>query len=167
MTAVSGQAGQGRAGQVSKQPLDDPSRAPAAERARIENGRGSPSPEVALFQMLNGARVAQAVYVAAKLGIADLVRDGPKTAAELARSTGTHAPSMYRLLRGLASLGLFAEDADQSFRLTPLADLLRSDRPDSLRSMALFLLDPYWWSTTGELLYCVRTGQPAPPHLYG
>jgi hypothetical protein len=74
---------------------------------------------------------------------------------------------MYRLLRGLASLGLFAEDADESFRLTPLADLLRFDRPDSLRSMALFILDPYWWSTTGELLHWVRTGQPAPQHMYG
>lgn len=132
-----------------------------------ENGRGEQPPQAALLQMINGGRIAQAIYVAAKLGIADLLRDGPRTAEELAEESGTHALSLYRLLRALASLGVFGEQPDHAFRLTPLADLLRSDRPDSLRPMALFVLDPYWWRSTGELLSCVRAGQPAPPHLYG
>ncbi|MBV9581683.1 MAG: methyltransferase [Chloroflexi bacterium] len=152
---------------MNKQPLDGPPLRAAEAGASIENAKGELAPQVAVFQMLNGARVAQVVYVAAKLGIADFLRDGPKTAAQLAQLTGSDAPSLYRLLRGLASLGIFAEEAGQSFQLTPRAELLRSDRADSLRSLALFILDPYWWSSTGDMLYCVQTGQPAPPHLYG
>jgi hypothetical protein len=120
-----------------------------------------------LAQMLGGGRVAQAVYVAAKLNIADLLSDGPKSVTELAMLSSTHAPSLYRLLRALASIGVFVEESDHSFRLTPLARLLCSDMPGSLRSMALFLGDPYWWRSQGELLYCVQTGQPAPPYLHG
>jgi hypothetical protein len=131
------------------------------------NGRGEVPTQTALLQMINAGRTAQAIYVAAKLGIADLLSDGPKTVVVLAELTATHSPSLHRLLRALASLGIFVEQADHSFGLTPLADLLRSDGADSLRSVALFVLDPYWWTSTGELLYCIQTGQPAPPHLHG
>jgi hypothetical protein len=117
--------------------------------------------------MINGGRVAQAVYVAAKLGVADLLREGPKTVGDLAEACGAHAPSLYRLLRALASLGVFVERSDHAFDLTPLADLLRSDRPDSLGPAALLALDPYWWRSTGAMLSCVQTGRPAPMQLYG
>ena len=120
-----------------------------------------------LLQMIGGGRVAQAVYVAARLNVADLLADGPKTVAELAKLSCTHAPSLNRLLRALASIGLFVEDADHSFRLTPIAGLLCSDASRSLRSMALLHGDPYWWRSQGELLYCVQTGKPAPPYLHG
>jgi hypothetical protein len=120
-----------------------------------------------LAQMLGGGRVAQAVYVAAKLNIADLLCQGAKPVAELAVLSRTHAPSLYRLLRALASIGMFAEEADHTFCLTPLARLLCSDVPGSLRGMALFYGDPYWWRSQGELLYCVQTGKPAPPYLHG
>src|ERR1041385_389954 len=82
----------------------------------------------ALMQMIQGYRISQIVYVAAKLGIADLLADGPKTSAELAATSGTHAPSLYRLLRMLASLGIFAEDEQGCFGMTPMAELLRSGR---------------------------------------
>jgi O-methyltransferase domain/Dimerisation domain len=120
-----------------------------------------------LLQMIGGGRVAQAVYVAARLNIADLLTDGPKTVAELANLSGTHALSLYRLMRALASMGLFVEEADHLFRLTPLAGLLCSDVSRSLRGMALLHGDAYWWRSQGELLYCVQTGKPAPPYLHG
>jgi len=129
-------------------------------------GRGV-SPSTRLTQMITGGRVAQAVYVAAKLHLADLLADRAKTVDELALLSGTHAPSLYRLLRALASLGVFAEQPDQSFTLTPLGDLLRSDVPGSLWPAALFHGDPYRWRTIGDMEYSIRTGQPAPPHLYG
>jgi predicted Rossmann fold nucleotide-binding protein DprA/Smf involved in DNA uptake len=68
-----------------------------------------PTPQDQLARMITGYWISQAIYVAAKLGIADLLADGPKTADELARATGTHARSLYRLLRALASVGVFSE----------------------------------------------------------
>ena len=81
--------------------------------------------------MLNGQVLTQAIYVAARLGIAELVSEGPKTAEEMAGPTGTHAPSLYRLLRTLASLGVFREDEQQKFHLTPLAECLRKRMPQN------------------------------------
>jgi len=141
--------------------------------AELRNDRSSatvPSEaeaRLALLQLIGGARVTQAIYVAARLNIADLLIDGPKTVDELAVLSHTHAPSLYRLLRALASLGLFLECTDRHFCLTPLAGLLCTLVPRSLRGMALFHGDPYWWRSLGELLYCVQTGQPAPAHVHG
>src|SRR5262245_44797412 len=80
-----------------------------------------------LEQMVTGAVVTQLVYVAAKLGLADLLRDGPKSYDDLARSTGVHGPSLYRVLRALASLGMFTEMELGHFGLTPIAAWLQSD----------------------------------------
>lgn len=80
--------------------------------------------------MTNAFQVSQAIYVAATLGIADLLKDGPKSIEELAETTGTHAPSLYRLLRALASVGIFIE-SDGRFSLTPLAEYLRTDTPQT------------------------------------
>ena len=83
------------------------------------------SPELTIRQMLTGYWIAQAVYVAARLGIADLLAAGPKDCSQLAAATSSHAPSLFRLLRMLASLGVFREDEAHRFELTPLADCLR------------------------------------------
>src|SRR4051812_32940103 len=88
----------------------------------------------ALFQMIMGFRISQMIYVAVKLGIPDLLKDGPKDANELARQTGTHGESLYRLLRALAGLGIFYLDEQDLFRLTPLAELLQSGALGSLRT---------------------------------
>jgi hypothetical protein len=126
----------------------------------------TPSPQAAMMRLLSGYWTAQCIYVAAHLGLGDLLADGPQSVAHLAEATGTHAPSLYRLLRGLASEGIFAEDAEGRFGLTPLAECLRSDRPDSQRALALMNGEEHYrcW---GELLYSVRTGQTAFEKLYG
>ncbi len=117
-------------------------------------------------QLLNGYRVTQALYVAAKLCIADLLRDGPKTSEELATQAGANADALYRILRALASLGVFEEVAERRFALTPLAETLRSDHPGSMRPLATFFgQDSYpVWS---DLLYSARTGAPAFDHRFG
>ena len=79
------------------------------------------SPRDALWRMTNAYQVSQAIHVAASLGIADHLRDGPRSVEELAAATGSRAPSLYRLLRALASVGIFTE-ADGRFGLTPLAE---------------------------------------------
>ena len=115
-------------------------------------------PDAILMQMLFGAQMQRSVCLAARLGIPDLLADRPQTAEEIAAKTGTHAPSLYRLLRTLASIGVFAEDAEEKFELTPISALLRSDAPGSVRDFAVMMGEEWIWQAWGELTYSVKTG---------
>lgn len=126
----------------------------------------SPSPRETVIRMIDGYRQAQALHVAATLGIADLLTEGLRRVDELAEATGTDVSALSRLLRALASAGVFAE-TDDGFCLTPLATCLRSGVPGSLRAWAVHIGQPYFWQTWGHLLESVRTGKPAFPSLYG
>jgi hypothetical protein len=117
-------------------------------------------------RLLTGYWNTQAVYVAAKLGIADLLVHGSRSADELAQTTNVHAPSLYRLLRGLASLGVFAEDGARRFHLTPLAECLRSDVSGSQRALAIMCGEEHYHAW-GALLYSVQTGKTAFEKIYG
>src|SRR3569833_3349072 len=110
---------------------------------------------------------SQLVYVAAKLGIADALVAGPLTVHEIAARVGAHPPYLGRVLRALASVGIFAADPHGRFHLTRLAQTLRSDHPESLRNFALKLVDDYNWSAWGALEHTVRTGESAFEHVHG
>jgi ubiquinone/menaquinone biosynthesis C-methylase UbiE len=116
--------------------------------------------------MLTGYWISQALYVAAKLGIADQLTKGSRSADDLAQATKTHALSLYRLLRALASVGVFADDGRGRFSLTPLAECLRSDVPGSQRALAIMTGEEHY-RAWGELLYSVQTGKTAFDKLYG
>jgi ubiquinone/menaquinone biosynthesis C-methylase UbiE len=118
-------------------------------------------PEVALTQMIFGAFVSKAVSVAAELGVADLLAEQPQTVAALAAATSTHERSLYRVLRTLASVGVFRETGDKVFELTPLAEPLRADAPRSMRNGAIFMGAEWHWRVYGEMLHSVRTGKSA------
>jgi hypothetical protein len=120
-----------------------------------------------MYELLNAHILVQALHVAAKLRIADLLADGSRTVDELARASACHPPSLYRLLRMLAGAGVFAEEAPARFRLTPLASTLRSDTPESVRDWALFIAAPPVWAAFGELMYSVQTGEAAFEHTLG
>lgn len=119
-----------------------------------------PPVEIALLQLVSGYWISQAIYVAARLGIADLLKERPLSVAQLAQETVTHPETLYRLLRGLASVGIFAESAEGQFTLTPLAAGLQSGK-GSLRAMALHLGEKPSWQAWGELLHSVKTGETA------
>jgi hypothetical protein len=119
-----------------------------------------------ISRMMTGYWVSQSVYAAARLGLADLVKDEPQTAEQLAETTGTHPRSLYRLLRALASVGIFAADDQQRFALTPLANTLCSDVPDSQRAIVL-MMGELQYDVWGDLLYSVRTGEIAFDKTYG
>ena len=125
------------------------------------------SPAVALRHLCTGFWIAKAVAVAAELGIADHFQDGPKTAADLALLVGAHPGALYRLLRGIAGVGVFAEDAQGRFTLTPLAALLLTDNPQSWRAAAMLNGAPWIWQPWGDLLYSVKTGKPAFDRIFG
>jgi hypothetical protein len=116
--------------------------------------------------MLSAYWTSQCVIVAAKLRLADHVHGGPKTAEELAKLTDTHAPSLYRMLRALASNGVFAEDGQRRFRQTELSETLRSDVPGTQRPLAILFGDEHY-ASWGELEYSVRTGKTAFDKVYG
>ena len=120
-----------------------------------------------MLQLIAGFRISRILYVAARLGLADLLRDSPADSAALASVTGTHAPSLYRLMRALASIGVLAEDEQHRFSLTALGNSLRSDVPDSLREWAIFALGDEHFLAWGELMHCVRTGDIAFNHVFG
>lgn len=126
-----------------------------------------PTSSMALIRLMSGLWISQLIYVIAKLGIPDLLREGPRSAEELAAKTGTHAPSLYRVLRALTTVGVLFEDERGNFYLTPLSLHLRSEVHGSLRSMAIMFGEPWHWDVWGSLLHSVRTGQPAFEHVHG
>jgi O-methyltransferase/methyltransferase family protein len=127
----------------------------------------SETPTVALRRLTNGYQVTQAIHVAATLGIADLLRDGPRDSEALAAQTATHAPSLHRVLRALASVGVLHEDDDGRFALTPIGDCLRSDAPEPVGGWAAFVGRPYHWQAWGALLHGVQTGENAFRSVHG
>lgn len=126
-----------------------------------------PPPDAVLMQMLFGAQMQRSVCLAARLGVPDLLAESAQTAEELAAKTNTHAPSLYRLLRTLASIGLFTENAEKKFELTPTSTLLRGDAPNSVRDFAVMMGEDWIWQAWGELPYSVRTGGVAHEKIQG
>lgn len=123
-------------------------------------------PPAALLQMMTAYWISKAISVAAKLGIADLLAEAPRSADELAAATQMHAGALYRVLRALASVGIFSEVAPARFALTPMAALLRSATPDSMRALGIMYAQEQY-SAWDDVLHSVRTGQPAFEHVFG
>jgi hypothetical protein len=126
----------------------------------------TPPPDAMLTQMIFGALLQRCVCVAAQLGIADLLAKKQQTAEELAVKTQTHAPSLYRVLRTLASAGVLAESG-RKFKLTPMGSLLRGDAPNSQRDFAIMMGEQWQWQSWFELMYSVKTGGVAHEKVQG
>jgi len=120
-----------------------------------------------LYQMAWGFRVSQALYVTAKLGILDLLCDGPKPSWEIASAIGAHKPSLRRLLRALTGIDILTVDGQGYFAVTELGKLLQLEHPLSLRSSALFAGSPLIWQAWGALDKAVMTGIPAFNQVFG
>ena len=120
---------------------------------------GALPPHVQLIQMMAASWVAAVVYAAAKLAIADHLAGGPKSAVELAGPTGTHAPSLHRLMRTLAGLGILTERDAQRFALTPLGEALKSGAPGSARATLIAFGSPAFWHSWEEMIYSLETGK--------
>lgn len=124
-------------------------------------------PEAVLTQIVMSCFLSQAVSVAAKLGIADLLKEKPLAVSELAAQTETHERSLYRVLRALASAGIFAETNPKVFALTPLAEPLLADRVGSMRDAAIFMGEAFHWNVYGEMIHSVQTGEAAWKKVHG
>ena len=129
---------------------------------------GPTTAQAQLRSLIAGFMSSQAIHVAARLGLADILWHGvPRDPEELARATATHAPSLHRLLRALAAVGVLEEAEGGRFVLAPLGQPLRSDAPDSLRGFAALFCGDLHWRAWGAMLHSVRTGEPAVGHVFG
>ena len=123
-------------------------------------------PPFVLFRMVTGYYVSRAIHVAAKLGIADLLAEGARGHDELARATSTHPDSLRRVLRLLAGAGVFTEEEDGKFALTPIGACLRSGVPGSMRAATL-LFGGITQQAWGDLRHSIETGEPAFRRVFG
>jgi hypothetical protein len=122
---------------------------------------------IQLSQMVSGYWLSQAISVAAKLNIADSLESGPKTCDALAQEVEAHVPSLYRLMRALASVGIFEETEPHTFQLTPLAEYLRQDHPQSIKATAIMLGEMPHYQAWGNVFYSIQTGKPAFDQQFG
>ncbi len=118
-------------------------------------------PAQRLSELIEGYWTTQSINAAVLLGLPDQLGEGPKDLQALADASGAHAPSLFRLLRALQTLGLVQVGADGRYALTPTGDLLRSDAPGSARGRALFA-GGHLWNSYGGLAHAVRTGERSP-----
>jgi hypothetical protein len=128
----------------------------------------TPAPEFFdLLAVARGYQRSKALAAAAELGVADLLRDGARSVDELAAATGTASPALYRLLRALASIGVFAEDDRRRFTLTAMGEYLRRDHPLSVDPVCRMFCADYQWRAWGALDHSVRTGGNAAVRALG
>jgi hypothetical protein len=120
-----------------------------------------------LRSMVTGVRISATLCVAADLGLSDQLAGGPRTVADLAGAVSADEDTLHRLLRALATVGVYAEQPDGTFANTPLGEGLRSDVPGTMRPLARTLNDPAVWSAWGHLGHSVRTGDNAFEALHG
>jgi predicted transcriptional regulator len=126
-----------------------------------------PHPGEVLMQLTTGFMATAAIYAVTKLGIPDILKSGPKPTSEIARACNANEDAVFRVMRALASAGVFTEGAPRTFALTPEGELLLSDRPDSQRSMVLWLGSKMHCDTYPELTYAMETGNTVVEKVYG
>jgi hypothetical protein len=127
----------------------------------------TPPPHAQLVQMGMSHWISHIVYVATKLSLADHLAKDPMTAEQLAGPTGTHSPSLYRLMRTLASLGILTEDESHRFALTPVGEAMKTGAPGCARATILTIASDWWIRGFGELMYSVQTGKPGFEKMLG
>jgi len=124
-------------------------------------------PPMVMMEMLYGALATQMISVAAELGIADLLAGGPRPVDDLAREAGANPDGLFRLLRGLAGIGVFTEVSPRTFGLNPLGETLRSGVKGSMKEIAQDVGGRTRLVAYSELAHSVRTGEPAFDHAHG
>jgi len=135
--------------------------------AKSRGNRVSPlRPYEVLFQMVIGKWISQALGTIVEIGVPNQLAKGARRCRDIARQAAVSEDGLYRLLRALASVGVFAESADRRFRLTGMGQLLRSDHPESLAGYARFTAHGITWRPWGQLSYSVKTGMPAFDHVF-
>ncbi|HZQ90717.1 MAG TPA: methyltransferase [Terriglobales bacterium] len=125
------------------------------------------TPQERLLQTALGYMLSQALYVAAKLRVADHLASGPKTTGELARSTGANEDRLYRVLRALVSAGIFSEVAPRKFANNDISSPLDTQKRDAVYDMVVWMADKFHFDAYGEMLYAVKSGNTVCQRVFG
>ncbi|WP_078910475.1 methyltransferase [Streptomyces sp. NRRL S-87] len=142
----------------------------AAEKTRADlqkQVRELAPPPFALLELAMGSMVTQALYAAAELRVAEALQAGPRAIEDLAAEVGADAEALGRVLRLLASQGVFTRQDDGLWALTPMADALRADHPVTMRDICVLMGHPTHWDDWNGFLDAVRTGEPSLPKRRG
>ena len=146
---------------MSTATIETPVKTPTA------TGGDASTPAERMFKYIENLWAGRSIWIAAKIGLADHLADGPKTAEQLAAATNTHAPSLYRVLRALAGIEVIRETSAGKFELTPFGESLQTNVPGSLRATAIVELGDDHYSAWENLLHAVRTGETAFDNKFG
>src|SRR5262252_4324910 len=142
------------------------SSAPVASQGQTNAKTQGPQPVEQLFQMALGFMTTVSLGCVAELEIAEKLMNGPKTAAQLAAESGVKEEPLYRVLRALASAGVFEEQAPRTFALTPAADLLRREAKGTMRSMVLWMATRIHFELFPEMMHSLKTGETVVEKVY-
>jgi hypothetical protein len=143
-----------------------PSSAPQKDNQMTKQAPSTPPPTI-LVNARNSVILHQSLYAVARLSVADHLQNGCRSASDLARQLNVNEDALYRVLRLLASQGIFEENGDRTFRNTDISNYLRSDAPGSLRALLIFWGSDYSYASLGQMLRTLETGKPAPILLSG
>lgn len=146
--------------EIEKNGPDSPTPAPAHMPARAVTAEAEVPPPAAMMGLVTGYWISQAVGAVARLGVADRLVEAPRDSDDIARDVGADPQALYRVLRLLASVGVFAEVGPRRFGLTPLGETLRSDVPGSVRDFAITETAPGHWLPWGRFAESVQSGRP-------
>ncbi|MEO7673562.1 MAG: methyltransferase [Pyrinomonadaceae bacterium] len=127
----------------------------------VQQQSPQPPPQAIVMQLAMGAMITQAIGVAAKLGVADVLANGEKHIDDISTAVSAHSPSLYRIMRSLAPLGVFTETQPRIFANTPVSEVLRGDIPGSMRSSMIFMAEPWHFNVFANMLHSARTGGTA------
>src|SRR6187397_2996273 len=133
----------------------------------MSDQQGTQDPQLLLGQLLFGKQMTYCLSGVARLGIADIMNATPMSVEEIAGKTGAHAPSLYRVMRLLASMGVFKEEQGKRFALTPAGELLKSDASGTMRYFAMMFGDEWTTRAYEHFTHCLRTGQDGVSKAYG
>jgi hypothetical protein len=127
----------------------------------------APPPEAQLFQLIFGFMATRTLSAVAELKVADALKNGPRYYTDLAAAVGADQRALHRAMRLLVSIGVFAEPSAGTFALTPVSNLLRSDVPGSMRTMAEMITSESHWLPWGRFTDTLRSGRSGPIHAFG
>jgi hypothetical protein len=133
----------------------------------VQPATEAPPPPLVMMQLLFGKQLFYSISAVARLGVADHMDAVASPVEEIAAKAEAHAPSLYRVMRMLASFGVFKEAPSRHFALTPVGELLKTDAPGSIRYLAVMFGEEFSTRAWERIAECLRSGGDGVTKAFG